>query len=279
MKIKLTIYLLTFALSSIFTLSGLAQTNDTTGTQPPSGDNLDEIAKQLNNPVASLISVPLQNNFDFGGGPANHGFQYRLNVQPVMPFSMTENWNVITRTIMPFVYQNDRIGDTSQTGLSDTTFSAFFSPKKPGPAGAIWGLGPLLYLPTATVATLGAQKWGLGPTGLILWQQHGWTYGGLASHTWSFAGDQNRQNLNSTFLQPFVAYTTKTQTTFGANMEDTYDWENHQWTVPINLMLTQLVKIGKMPVSFQIGGRYYADKPVQGPHWGLRFTVTFVFPK
>ncbi len=278
MKMRLQI-IVAIGFSTFLPISTFAQTNDTASVQQSSNGNLDEIAKQLNNPVASLISVPLQNNFDFGGGPANHGFQYKLNLQPVAPFSMTENWNVITRTIMPFIYQNDSIGNTSQTGLGDTTFSAFLSPKKPGPAGAIWGIGPILYLPTATMATLGAQKWGAGPTGVILWQQHGWTYGGLASHTWSFAGDQYRQDLNSTFLQPFIAYTTKTKTTFGANMEDTYDWENHQWTAPVNLMLTQLVRIGKMPVSFQIGGRYYADKPAQGPHWGLRFTVTFIFPK
>jgi hypothetical protein len=157
--------------------------------------------------------------------------------------------------------------------------SLFFSPKSGGPGGMIWGIGPDLYVPTATEALLGAQKWGLGPTGLVLWQQHGWTYGGLVDHIWSFAGDENRQNLNTTFLQPFLAYTTKTHTTFGVNMESAYDWENHQWTVPINAMATQLIKIGKLPVSFQFGARYYADKPAEGPHWGLRFTITFVLPK
>src|SRR5262245_53145384 len=108
------------------------------------------IAQKLNNPVASLISVPFQNNFDYGGGPNGDGFQYKLNIQPVIPISLDKDWNLITRTILPYIHQTDRIGTSSQDGLGDTTFSAFLSPKEPGPNGFIWGLGPILYLPTAT---------------------------------------------------------------------------------------------------------------------------------
>jgi hypothetical protein len=273
-------YTLTLGLGSFFALTASAQTNEMAGTQTQSNEEqMADIAKKLNNPVASLISVPLQNNFDFGGGPNNNGFQYKLNVQPVIPFSLSDNWNLISRTILPYIYQSDRIGTSSQSGLGDTTESLFFSPKNPTSGGLIWGVGPDLYFPTATMTVLGAQKWGAGPTGLLLWQKHGWTYGGLANQIWSFAGNSHRQNINSLYLQPFLVYTTKSHTSFGANMEDTYDWENHQWTVPINGFVSQLVKIGKLPVLFQFGGRYYADKPAQGPHWGLRFTITFVFPK
>ncbi|MGH8545074.1 MAG: transporter [Gammaproteobacteria bacterium] len=246
--------------------------------QKSAGD-MAEIAKKLNNPVASLISVPFQNNFDFGGGPEDDGFQYKLNVQPVIPFALSEDWNVITRTIVPVLYQDDRIGNSSQSGLGDTALSMFFSPRKPGPGGLIWGIGPEFFIPTATDDLLGAEKWGIGPTALVLRQEHGWTYGALVNHVWSFAGEGSRQDISSTFLQPFLAYQTKTHTTFGINTESTYDWENEQWTVPINPSVTQLVKIGKLPVSFQLGGRYYAEKPDGGPDWGLRFTATLVFPK
>lgn len=238
-----------------------------------------ELAKKLQNPIASLISVPLQNNFDWGAGPAGEGFQYRLNVQPVIPFALNEDWNLITRTIVPFVYQEDVVDTSSQSGLADTLESLFFSPSKPTKSGWIWGAGPVFLLPTATDDLLGAEKWGAGPTAVVLKQTKGWTYGALMNHVWSFAGESGREDVNATFLQPFVAYTTKTFTSFTLNTESTYDWQNHQWTVPVNLMVQQLLKIGKQPVAFQLGGRYYADGPSDGPEWGLRFAITFLFPK
>lgn len=98
------------------------------------------------------------------------------------------------------------------------------------------------------------------------------------NHIWSYAGESDRASVNSTFLQPFLSYTTKTQTTFAFNTESTYDWTHEQWTVPLNLSVKQLVKIGGAPVQFEFGGRYYAERPVNGPDWGLRFTITFLFP-
>jgi hypothetical protein len=242
-------------------------------------DKSAELAKQLSNPVASLISVPLQSNFDFGAGPNDDGFQFKLNVQPVIPFSLSEDWNLISRTIVPIVYQENIFGTSSQSGLSDTVQNFFFSPKAPTSGGWIWGAGPLFLLPTASDELLGTEKWGAGPTALILKQQHGWTYGALANHIWSFAGDSSRADVSATFIQPFLSYSTKTYTTFGLNTESTYDWENSQWTVPLNVSVSQLVKLGGKPVQFSLGGRYYAEKPSDGPDWGLRFAITFLFPK
>ncbi len=238
-----------------------------------------ELAKQLQNPIASLISLPIQNNFDFGAGPDGDGFQYKVNVQPVIPFALSEDWNLITRTILPIVYQENIVGTSSQDGLADTLESLFLSPTKPTKGGWVWGAGPAFLLPTATDDLLGAEKWGAGPTAVVLKQQKGWTYGALANHIWSFAGESGRADVNATFLQPFLSYTTKTFTSFTVNTESTYDWEGEQWTVPVNVMVQQLVKIGKQPVAFQLGYRYYADKPDNGPDWGLRFAVTFLFPK
>jgi hypothetical protein len=238
-----------------------------------------EMAKTLANPIGNLISVPFQNNFDFGGGPAGDGFQYKLNLQPIVPISLNEEWNLISRTILPVVYQEKIVGTSSQSGLADTLQSFFLSPAKPTTAGWIWGAGPALLLPTATDDLLGAEKWGAGPTAVALKQQNGWTYGALANHIWSFAGESGRAEVNATYLQPFVSYTTKKATTFTLNSESTYDWANQQWTVPLNFMVQQMVKIGKQPVALTVGARYYADKPDGGPDWGLRFAVIFLFPK
>ena len=238
-----------------------------------------DLAKQLQNPVAALISVPLQSNFDFGLGRQNDGFRYTLNVQPVIPIGLTEHWNLISRTILPVIHQSDVTGDDSQTGLGDTLQSLFLSPKAPGWGGFIWGVGPAFLIPTATEEVLGSGKFGLGPTAVVLKQEGPWTFGALMNHIWSVAGDSDRADVSSTFLQPFVAYTMATHTTFALNTESTYDWEAEEWTVPLNLMVSQVLRIGKQPISLTLGGRYYAERPSGGPDWGLRFVVTFLFPK
>ena len=243
------------------------------------GESEEDLAKKLQNPVASLISVPFQFNFDSGGGPEGRARRSWLNVQPVLPFSISEDWNLISRTIIPFVAQTDVVGSGSQSGMGDIVQSFWFTPKKPGPGGVIWGVGPVFLFPTATSDLLGSEKFGLGPTVLALKQSKGWTFGILANHIWSVAGNEDRQDVNATFVQPFLSYTTKTRTTFGLNTESTYDWKNHQWTVPVNASVSQLVKIGKQPVSLSLGARYYADAPDGGPDWGLRFGVTLLFPK
>jgi hypothetical protein len=255
------------------------------GAGEPAPDEQAELAKKLQNPVSDLISVPFQNNWDFGIGPA-HAMKYTCNIQPVIPVSISEDWNLIIRTILPVIYQealDNRPGapasvGQSHAGLGDTTQSFFFSPKNPI-GGWILGAGPVGYYPTATTSYLGAGQWGAGPTIVALRQEHGFTYGILANQIWSFAGQQDRAEVNATYLQPFVSFTTKTYTTFAVNTETTYDWQSEQATVPMNFMVQQLVKIGKLPVAFQAGYRYYINKPDGGPDWGLRFAITFLFPK
>lgn len=239
-----------------------------------------DLAKKLSNPVASLISVPFQFNYDTGYGPSD-GNRAVLNIQPVVPISIGDDWNMISRTIMPVIWQNDIVGDSgSQFGLGDITQSFFFSPKEPGPGGIIWGAGPVFLLPTATDTMLGSGKWGLGPTAVMLKQDGPWTYGALANHIWSVAGQSDRPDISSTFLQPFISYTTPDAWTFTLNTESTYDWKNDQWSVPINFSVAKLVKFGEQPVSFQVGARYWAEAPDNGPNgWGLRAGITFLFPK
>ena len=236
-----------------------------------------ELAKQLQNPVASLISVPFQSNFEFNLGPNDDGFRYTMNFQPVIPVSLSKDLNLIIRTIVPVIDQTDVIPGTSQGGLGDILQSFFLSPKDPV-FGIIIGVGPALLYPSATNDVLGSEKWGAGPTAVLLKQQGGWTYGILANQVWSYAGNDDRPYVSSTFLQPFLTYTTKTKTTFGVNTESTYDWREHQWTVPVNIFVSQLVRIGKLPVSFTLGGKVYADGPSGAPDWGIRFVVTPLFP-
>jgi hypothetical protein len=250
-----------------------------------------ELAKKLSNPVASLISVPIQNNWDFGIGSAN-AMRYTANIQPVIPFSLSEDWNLITRTIVPVIYaESPVVGGADKSGLGDIVQSFWASPKAPTDSGWIWGAGAVMLYPSGTDG-LSAHNWGAGPTALVLKQQNGWTYGVLANHLWSYAqtgghgpsdagdaSDGSDAGINATFLQPFVSYSTKSFTTYGLNTESTYDWSHSQWTVPVNASVSQLLKVGKLPVQLSLGVKYYAERPIGGPDWGLRFAVTFLFPK
>lgn len=239
------------------------------------------LAMQLSNPVAALISVPLQLNYDQDIGPADDGDRWALNVQPVVPIALNDDWNLISRTILPVVSQSDIFpGAGSQDGIGDVVQSVFFSPKAPTSTGWIWGAGPVLLLPTGSDDLLTTDKWGAGPTVVLLKQSNGWTRGVLANHIWSFAGNDDRADVNATFVQPFLTFTTPTQWTFSLNTESTYDWEGEQWSVPVNAAASKLLRLGTQLVSVGGGVRYWLDSPDSGAEGlGVRCTVTLLFPR
>ncbi|OYY32040.1 MAG: hypothetical protein B7X69_04600 [Sulfurovum sp. 39-42-12] len=244
-------------------------------------DEAAELAKKLTNPIAALISVPFQLNYDENIGINDGGKKWLLNIQPVIPIEINDEWNVISRTILPVVWKDDIIqGSGRQNGIGDTVQSFFISPKAPSESGWIWGAGPVFLFPTGRDELLSSEKWGAGPTAVALKQDGAWTYGGLANHIWSFAGAANRADISSTYLQPFVSYVLPTHTTFTLSSESTYDWKNEQWSVPINGIVSQIVKIKDAPVSVFAGIRYWADAPQTGPEgFGFRAGITLLFPK
>jgi hypothetical protein len=259
---------------AVAAVPALAQAAD-----PPAeaGANL---AQQTANPVAGLISVPLQNNLDWGLGRDGDGFRYTLNVQPVVPVSISPDANVISRTILPIIAQRDVIAPgTSQSGLGDTLQSFFFSPKAPTSGGIIWGAGPVLLLPTATDRVLGAGKWAVGPTAVVLKVDGQLTYGVLANHLWSIAGSSSRADISSSFVQPFLTYTTKSATNYGVAFELSHDWIRNTTALPLNVIVSQLLIVGRQPIQIGAGGRIFLASPTGGPDWGLRFNLVLLFPK
>jgi hypothetical protein len=265
----------------IFTLLMSASAFAVQASSPDQQTEESDLAKKLANPVASLISVPFQYNYDEYSGINDGASVERLLIQPVIPFSLSEDWNLITRTIFQAVDQHDfPLEAMNASGFGDTTASQYFSPKAPTANGWIWGVGPVELLPTASDDQLGSEKWGLGPTAVVLRQTGPWTVGVLTSQIWSVAGDDERNDLNVSSLQPFASYTTKTHTTIGVYTESTYDWKNEQWSVPLIVQAGQMLKIGPQIMQLAVAGKYWAEAPEHGPDgWGLRAQLTLLFPQ
>jgi hypothetical protein len=184
---------------------------------------------------------------------------------------------VISRTIVPFIDQGELVsGEGEQTGIGDISQSFFFSPRASKPF--IWGVGPVVSLPTATASAVGTEKWGAGPTLVVLVQHASTTVGALANHIWSFAGADDRADVNTTFLQPFVSYTFKNGTSPSLNLEATYDFETDNWTVPLNAGVSTVFAVADQPLSVGLLGKYWLAAPDTAPDWGIRFVLTLLFP-
>jgi hypothetical protein len=232
-----------------------------------------DLAQDLANPLAAIISVPFQLNYDQNLGLNGDGNRTTLNLQPVIPFPLDNGANIITRTIIPYVWQEDVIPGTSQQGFGDVLFSAWYS--QTTETNLTWGVGPVVRI--ATGSDVSTDTWAGGITGIALQQTGPWTYGALANHLWDFQSDP-KTPTNATFFQPFVAYSTEDAWTFSLQTETTYDWENDAWSVPLNASVSRLAVIGGRPVNFQAGVGYWLESPENGPEgWRYRFQVQLVF--
>ena len=241
-----------------------------------------DLAKKLSNPVSDLISIPFQFNWAGRIGPASKGNQVYLNFEPVVPIHINQDWNIISRTVAPIIFQNHlapKLG--SQFGLGNIEQSFFLSPTNPVD-GIVYGAGPVFYLPSATDKLLGNSQTGAGPTAVALKIDGSWTYGALVNQIWGFAGpvSYGSKPINQLYFQPFVSYTTKDAWTFFAQLETQYDWTTRKWILPIDIGVNKLVTVNDMPISFGLALRYFAATPYEGPKGiGAQASITFLLPE
>ncbi len=242
------------------------------------GSESAQLALKLTNPVASLISIPLQNWFDFNLGPKKDGFRYTWEAQPVYPMRISPEWNLISRTTIPIVYEQNVVGRTTQTGLSDSTESLFLSPAHT--KSFIWGAGPIFLVPTGTYGLLSSRKFGMGPTAVVLEHRGHANIGLLANHVWSVAGTGTHNYVSQTYAQTFLTYTTKSAWTIASTSYDTYDWHSGRWTaIVMPIRVSKLLKIGHQRMSVGAAPRCIATSPQYAPKGcGLEFTITPLYP-
>lgn len=241
-----------------------------------------EIAKRIQNPIGDLYSFPFQSNTNFGVGPRN-GTQEILNIQPVVPIHLTEDWNIITRTILPLVW-NPSFQPDAQTvpfGTGTTTFSAFLSPSQPT-NGWLWGAGLVVQIPTASDKSLGSSVWGAGVTGVLVYMNGPWVAGGLVNNVWSLGGTPGRggTSYNTMTLEPFVNFNFGEGWYVGSSPIITANWDatsGNTWTLPVGAQAGRVVRLGRVPVNFLLGAYYNAIRPDDGPNWQLRAQVTVIF--
>ncbi len=268
-------------IACLFIMPGLTAAFDGDGVVESGEATDEELRAASQNPMADLISLPIQNNTNFKYGPLEKT-QNITNIQPVIPFSLNKDWNLITRTIMPLINQPEFApGQDSKFGLGDINLSLFVGPKEPGEV--IWGAGPIFMLPTATDDRLGSKKWGAGPAAVVLKMGKPWVYGVLAQNIWSFAGDSDRADVNQMLVQYFVNYNLPNGWYLTSAPVITANWEadsDNRWTVPFGGGIGRLIFLGKLPLNMQIGAYYNVKKPDNiGPRWTMRCQIQTLLPK
>jgi hypothetical protein len=242
-------------------------------------ESAEELAKKLANPVSNLISLPFQNNTDYGIGDYK-GTRNTMNIQPVIPISISKDLTLIARWVQPWITQYNITGEgQKQNGLADAVVSGFLSPKN-SKNGFTWGAGPVFSVPVATHDLLASKQFGIGPTAVGLKQSNGWTVGALVNQIWGITGGEGRPKVNQMFLQPFLNYNWKSGAGMGANMEYTHNWTGDNNTLWLNPTVSGVTSLGKQKTQLAIGPRFNLAAP-KGlkADWGWRATVVFLFPK
>ncbi|MEZ5083681.1 MAG: hypothetical protein R2750_09545 [Bacteroidales bacterium] len=266
---RITIYCILYMGSLFFTTTTIAQNSST--------NEIEEMARQLANPLSSVTNIPFQNNFDFNIGPYS-GFRYNLNVQPIFSFKLTENWNVLSRTIIPLIDQTNVVAEnSSQFGLGDALQSLFLTPSKIE-TKLIWGLGPAISIPTATEDVLGSHTWGVGPTAILLFKDKHFTTGALLNTIWSFAGSGKN---NTTLIQPFFTYISPNTPgrSYSIISENTQNWTGSSFSGDIAIVMNQIIKLKKQLIQLGLGPKVFYGNNNLNPVWGIRFNVALIYPK
>ena len=237
------------------------------------------LAKESQNPVSTLISVPFEYNYQPDVGP-EEGDVHTLFIKPVVPTNLGK-YNLINRFIIPVEHQQERFQDEgSQSGIGDITYQGFFSPASPGEV--IWGLGPVITAPTHSNGRLGSDKWSGGPAAMILTMPGNWVVGALATHSWSFAGDSDADDINFSTLQYFVNYNLDNGWYLTSTPTMTANWEagmSSRYFIPVGGGVGRLVRFGKQPVDFKFQAFDNVEKPKGAADWSMQFSVKFLFPK
>jgi hypothetical protein len=243
----------------------------------PSGSSASELAIKLTNPVADLISLPFQYNYDANIGADKKGTANSLVVQPVVPLKLNNNWNYIVRPVVTLEALRD-VNGYSGSGAAPIVIETFFSPR--AASEFIWGVGPVVSTPALSGRNFGTLQTGVGVSALGLIMKAPWTAGVLTYNTWSAGGDATYGTANNWYYQPFVSYVTKNAWTYSINTQSTFNWDTRRAENPMNATVSKLVKFGETPVSFSVGARYYLTSVPGGPSgWGARASISFVFPK
>ena len=268
----------------IFLLHGVVQaTADETANKPVVGDKQDnsveELAKKSQNPVSDLMSVPFQYNV-YSGGALGNSTKSVLNIQPVIPHRLNKDWNLRTRIVLPLMSSPTPNGMVSGTG--DSTICFFLSPHKKGEV--MMGFGPIVQLPTASNEVLGTQTWGIGPAALVVKSHKQWVYGAMTNYVTSIGNSPTGHRTDQLLIQLFANYNLPHAKGFSLSYSPmiTADFTRapgDQWTLPVGLMATKVLHIGKQPVSIGIGGFKNVVRPSNAPDWNFRFAMTFLFPE
>jgi hypothetical protein len=240
-------------------------------------DDADELARKVSNPASFMISVPVHADFDFGRWSDGHKFAHSFDVEPVIPFAISPDWNIISHTDIGSAYNGPSGTEAGRFAIGDITENLSFTPSHHGPL--IWAFGPQFSLPTATRDEFGSGKLSMGPSGLLLLQTKTMSIGASGSHMWSIAGDGDRPRVSLSELQPFVAWHIGQGRTISANLDFTYDWTADEYALPVSLSFSKIVKLGAQTVSLSLGTKYRIDRQDDGPQWGIKAGVTFLFPQ
>jgi len=288
------IIVIAMVLAALVHRTALAQTRGRTPseiTQPDEEDHSAEaadVSRQLANPIANMVSIPFQFNW-FGHLTPFDSTRFQLNVQPVVPFTLNDNWNLIMRFILPYIGQpaepveipGSGISDIPESGLSDITLSLFVSPAH---SKLIWGVGPAFLIPTSTNPALTSGRWSIGPTAVVLREIGPWTVGLLVNQLWSYAAEANyfSRPVSQMFVQPFATYQMKHAVSLTFTSEQTYDWkapEGQRSLVPLIAELGKVTRLGPFPFQVLGGGGYFVERPDIGPHWMARLNFILILPR